>query len=261
MKQCIKCQVELCDDDLFCSECGAKQPIEEIRNENTMGDSDDYVLMQEEPDQTEVFNKALSPIGGSKWDKIGLIGIVMIGIAVFLPMVNASFASTLTSMINVSRILSFAVLLFVGWSAYYLSEKKFNIPCSVGIGILAVSLYTSYKIHSELSEMEKLAQTFALLFGNATAKAAQKVLAEIGIGMGMYFLLAGSIIVIISCGASRLVRKQQGVELGTIVNEIKNMMMETVELGSVRLPSYIVTIIVVAMIVFAGTTIDVQSPI
>ena len=274
MKKCINCQTELSDDSVFCSECGSKQPVEESNQEFEPNAEAVITPVEKNPGKDVVAeqatallnasNKALSSIDVSKWDKIGLIGIVLMGIAVLLPIVNASFVSTLTSLINVSQLLSFVVLVLCCVSAYYLSEKNFNVPCAVGGGIFAVAAYMCYKIHSTLAqlsaEMDKSAQGLSFLFGGGMAKGIQKMLSDMGIGIGLYFLLTGAVIVMLSCGASRLIRRNENVEIGAIITEVKNMMSETVDIGSMRLPTFALTIVVIAIIAFIGTTLNVQAP-
>lgn len=79
----------------------------------------------------------------------------------------------------------------------------------------------------------------------------------VGLGIGVYFLLAGAFIAIIACAACRLSRKNVPVNIGTICTELKDAILEPAEMGGQRIPAFILTILVVGILLFIATNIEI----
>ena len=143
MKSCSQCHSLIPDDAGFCPECGAKQPPQQVppaqpqptpqqataqqANPQAGGQQgplaqQQYVQMAQSFAQTgaQLF---FAHVGSMmRWEKIAYIGLGMIAISVVLPLISISIFSFLTSMVNISQIMTFAVLALCCLAGYYASE-------------------------------------------------------------------------------------------------------------------------------------------
>lgn len=152
-------------------------------------------------------------------------------------------------------------LLLCCFAAYFFKEAKYNIPLSVSLGILATFGGMYYKLYTALGDMKK---TMALLeqTQNRDAQFIMQILHSfadklIGTGIGFYLLLAGALLTVIACAACRLVKKQAEVSLGSIFAECRLALTETAEIGSQKIPAYILTILTIAVLVFAAMNVEI----
>ncbi|WP_432646176.1 zinc ribbon domain-containing protein [Mitsuokella sp.] len=291
MKKCIHCQAVIPDEAEFCPECGTKQPVMQNpaqpaapmtnqganmtmpQGQPNAGQNNAYAqaaqsFVQSGADTAQQMSqKFFARVGNMmRWEKIAYIGLGMIAISVLLPLISISIISCLTSMVNISQLMTFAVLAFCCLAGYYVSEEKYNIPLSINIGLLVTFAVIYCKLHFAIVDFfdktKKGAQaasqmTGGLDFGlgaNFVQEFADKI---VGLGIGVYFLLAGAFIVIIACAACRLSRKNLPVNIGSICTEAKDAMLEPAVMGNQRIPAFILTILVVGVLLFIAMNIEV----
>lgn len=252
MKKCNRCQAEIENEALFCPECGAQQEREEVQAVT--------VSPQPEADTVQLLCKLSNVV---KWEKIGYIGMGMVAISVVLPLVSISLLSMTTSMINISQLLSFAVLAFCCFAAYYFSEEKYNIALSIGLGFLLTFGIAYYKLYSAMANLGSTLKN--LTSSNVLGSEAALVLPLvqgfadklIGMGIGVYFLLAGALVLIVASAACRLARKKAVIDIGSVFAESKLALRETAEIGAQRLPAYLVTVLVAVILIFIAMNIEI----
>ena len=149
MKSCSQCHSLIPDDAGFCPECGAKQPAQQQQINPQSGaqqgpsaqqQSQQYVQMAQSFAQTgaqtaqQLSQQFFAQVGSMmRWEKMAYIGLGMIAISVVLPLISVSIFSCLTSMVNISQIMTFAVLALCCLAGYYASEEKYNIPLAINV--------------------------------------------------------------------------------------------------------------------------------
>jgi len=208
-------------------------------------------------------NKENQPAAARRtlWEKAGYIGLGMTAVSVLLPLVSISLLSAVTSLMNVSQILSFILLALCCFAVCFFKEEKYNIPLSVGLGILVTFGGLYYKLYTALGDMKK---TMALLeqLQNRDAQFVMQFLHSfadklIGTGIGFYFLLAGALLTVVACASCRLVKKQADIAIGSLFAECRTALLETAEIGSQKIPAYILTVLTIAVLVFAVMNIEI----
>lgn len=281
MKKCIKCQCDIPNNAMFCPECGTAQETTAPESNTSQASN---VPPQSPPPQEHTTQQIFSQAGADtariaqqlsshiftqvstvlRWEKLAYIGICMVAISVVLPLISISLVSCVTSMVSISQMLSFVLLALCCLSGYYASEEKYNVPLSISIGVLATFSAIYYKLHSVINNAsDKIAELTKLGKGvDAETAFVLKLLNEyadkiIGLGMGVYFLLAGTLIVIIACAACRLSRKQEDINIGNIFTESKSALMESAEISGQKLPGFVISIIVVMLLLFIATNIEI----
>ena len=294
MKSCSQCHSLIPDDAGFCPECGAKQPPQQVppaqpqptpqqataqqANPQAGGQQgplaqQQYVQMAQSFAQTgaqtaqQLSQQFFAHVGSMmRWEKIAYIGLGMIAISVVLPLISISIFSCLTSMVNISQIMTFAVLALCCLAGYYASEEKYNIPLSINVGLLLTFAVIYCKLHFAIADFfdktKQGAKAASQLGGGPDMAFIGSILQDsanklVGLGIGVYFLLAGALIAIIACAACRLSRKKAPVNIGTICTEMKDAILEPVEMGGQRIPAFILTILVVGILLFIATNIEV----
>lgn len=259
MKHCERCQTELEDSASFCSECGMPQAQNEVPEKPAAEPPTPAT-----PTAQAATVKRENPLSSARrtlWEEAGYIGLGMTAVSVLLPLLSISLLSTVTSLMNVSQMLSFLLVVLCCFAAYFFKEAKYNIPLSVSLGILATFGGMYYKLYTALGDMKK---TMALLeqTQNRDAQFIMQILHSfadklIGTGIGFYLLLAGALLTVIACAACRLVKKQAEVSLGSIFAECRLALTETAEIGSQKIPAYILTILTIAVLVFAAMNVEI----
>lgn len=290
MKSCSQCHSLIPDDAGFCPECGAKQPPQQVppaqpqptpqqataqqANPQAGGQQgplaqQQYVQMAQSFAQTgaQTAQQFFAHVGSMmRWEKIAYIGLGMIAISVVLPLISISIFSCLTSMVNISQIMTFAVLALCCLAGYYASEEKYNIPLSINVGLLLTFAVIYCKLHFAIADFfdktKQGAKAASQLGGGPDMAFIGSILQDsanklVGLGIGVYFLLAGALIAIIACAACRLSRKKAPVNIGTICTEMKDAILEPAEIGGQRIPAFILTILVVGILLFIATNIEV----
>ena len=291
MKSCSQCHSLIPDDAGFCPECGAKQPPQQVppaqpqptpqqataqqANPQAGGQQgplaqQQYVQMAQSFAQTgaqtaqQLSQQFFAHVGSMmRWEKIAYIGLGMIAISVVLPLISISIFSCLTSMVNISQIMTFAVLALCCLAGYYASEEKYNIPLSINVGLLLTFAVIYCKLHFAIADFfdktKQGAKAASQLGGGPDMAFIGSILQDsanklVGLGIGVYFLLAGALI---ACAACRLSRKKAPVNIGTICTEMKDAILEPAEMGGQRIPAFILTILVVGILLFIATNIEV----
>ena len=278
MKKCIKCQMEIEDEAQFCPECGASQtvvpaaPQPPVQPMMTPAAPRQPMAPAMQPpaeaDTAQLANQLSSHLLNKlssvmRWEKLGYIGMGMAAISVALPLVSVSLLSMVTSMLNISQLLSFAVLALCCFAAYYFSEEKYNISLSVGVGFLVTFGVAYYKLHAAVVDAgTKLKDLSALKMLPPDAVGLLQLMQGftdklVGVGIGVYFLLAGSLIFIVASAACRLGRKNAAIDIGSIFGECKLALTEMAEIGSQKLPAYVITILTVAILIFIAMNIEI----
>nr|WP_304101338.1 zinc ribbon domain-containing protein [Mitsuokella multacida] len=300
MKSCSQCHSLIPDDAGFCPECGAKQPPQQVppvqpvqpqptpqqataqqanpqaggqQGPSTQQQGQQYVQMAQSFAQTgaqtaqQLSQQFFAHVGSMmRWEKIAYIGLGMIAISVVLPLISISIFSCLTSMVNISQIMTFAVLALCCLAGYYASEEKYNIPLSINVGLLLTFAVIYCKLHFAIADFfdktKQGAKAASQLGGGPDMAFIGSILQDsanklVGLGIGVYFLLAGALIAIIACAACRLSRKKAPVNIGTICTEMKDAILEPAEMGGQRIPAFILTILVVGILLFIATNIEV----
>lgn len=294
MKSCSQCHSLIPDDAGFCPECGAKQlpqqvpPAQPVQPQPTpqqataqqanpqaggqqgpSAQQQQYVQMAQSFAQTgaQTAQQFFAHVGSMmRWEKIAYIGLGMIAISVVLPLISISIFSCLTSMVNISQIMTFAVLALCCLAGYYASEEKYNIPLSINVGLLLTFAVIYCKLHFAIADFfdktKQGAKAASQLGGGPDMAFIGSILQDsanklVGLGIGVYFLLAGALIAIIACAACRLSRKKAPVNIGTICTEMKDAILEPAEMGGQRIPAFILTILVVGILLFIATNIEV----
>ena len=295
MKSCSQCHSLIPDDAGFCPECGAKQPPQQVPpaqpqpapqqataqqanpqaggQQGPSAQQQQYVQMAQSFAQTgaqtaqQLSQQFFAHVGSMmRWEKIAYIGLGMIAISVVLPLISISIFSCLTSMVNISQIMTFAVLALCCLAGYYASEEKYNIPLSINVGLLLTFAVIYCKLHFAIADFfdktKQGAKAASQLGGGPDMAFIGSILQDsanklVGLGIGVYFLLAGALIAIIACAACRLSRKKAPVNIGTICTEMKDAILEPAEMGGQRIPAFILTIFVVGILLFIATNIEV----
>lgn len=294
MKSCSQCHSLIPDDAGFCPECGAKQPPQQVPpaqpvqpqptpqqanpqaggQQGPSAQQQQYVQMAQSFAQTgaqtaqQLSQQFFAHVGSImlRWEKIAYIGLGMIAISVVLPLISISIFSCLTSMVNISQIMTFAVLALCCLAGYYASEEKYNIPLSINVGLLLTFAVIYCKLHFAIADFfnktKQGAKAASQLGGGPDMAFIGSILQDsanklVGLGIGVYFLLAGALIAIIACAACRLSRKKAPVNIGTICTEMKDAILEPAEMGGQRIPAFILTILVVGILLFIATNIEV----
>lgn len=291
MKSCSQCHSLIPDDAGFCPECGAKQPPQQVPpaqpqpapqqataqqanpqaggQQGPSAQQQQYVQMAQSFAQTgaQTAQQFFAHVGSMlRWEKIAYIGLGMIAISVVLPLISISIFSCLTSMVNISQIMTFAVLALCCLAGYYASEEKYNIPLSINVGLLLTFAVIYCKLHFAIADFfdktKQGAKAASQLGGGPDMAFIGSILQDsanklVGLGIGVYFLLAGALIAIIACAACRLSRKKAPVNIGTICTEMKDAILEPAEMGGQRIPAFILTILVVGILLFIATNIEV----
>lgn len=262
MKHCMRCQTELEDSASFCPECGMPQEKNEAGEKETSAPPAPAAaapIVQ----GASATTKENQPAAARRtlWEKAGYIGLGMTAVSVLLPLVSISLLSAVTSLMNVSQMLSFLLLALCCFAACYFKEEKYNIPLSVSLGILVTFGGLYYKLYTALGDMKK---TMALLeqMQNRDAQFVMQFLHSfadklIGTGIGFYFLLAGALLTVVACASCRLAKKQAGIAVGSLFTECRLALMETAEIGSQKIPAYILTVLTIAVLVFAVMNIEI----
>ena len=168
MKSCSQCHSLIPDDAGFCPECGAKQPAQQQQINPQSGaqqgpsaqqQSQQYVQMAQSFAQTgaqtaqQLSQQFFAQVGSMmRWEKMAYIGLGMIAISVVLPLISVSIFSCLTSMVNISQIMTFAVLALCCLAGYYASEEKYNIPLAINVGLLLTFAAIYCKLHFAIAD-------------------------------------------------------------------------------------------------------------
>lgn len=176
MKSCSQCHSLIPDDAGFCPECGAKQPPQQVPpaqpqpapqqanpqaggQQGPSAQQQQYVQMAQSFAQTgaqtaqQLSQQFFAHVGSMlRWEKIAYIGLGMIAISVVLPLISISIFSCLTSMVNISQIMTFAVLALCCLAGYYASEEKYNIPLSINVGLLLTFAVIYCKLHFAIAD-------------------------------------------------------------------------------------------------------------
>ncbi len=275
MKKCVQCHCDLQDDAMFCSDCGAAQPEhkpDQSNQTNQQGVSQpttQQVLAQAGTDTARIAQQLSEHIFSQvsnvlRWEKLAYIGMGMTAISVVLPLISISLISCITSMVSISQMLSFVMLSLCCIAGYYASEEKYNIPLSINVGILVTFSVIYYKLYTVVSDAgEKISELSKLGKGvDPQAAFAMSLLKEyadkiVGLGMGVYFLLAGTLVVIIACSACRLSKKKLPINIGSICNEVKLALMDSAEMAGQKLPGFVVSILVVLLLLFVASSIEI----
>lgn len=268
MKNCIKCNAEMADDAGFCPECGAPQTKPEKNAaptanaepgaKETLQETGAAAARFAQTFSGEMFTRAGNML---PFEKFAYIGFGMIGVSVILPLISVSLLAPTTSIVAISQMLSFVLLAISVIGAYYVSEEKYNIPISINVGILVTFSVVYFKLYTVVSDITKNANEvmksnhgldpFAI---GLIQKMADKIF---GLGLGVYFLIGGALIVILAAAACRLSRKQQTVNIGNIINEAKIALLEQNEVGGQKIPGFVITIIVLLLLIFIITNIEI----
>ncbi len=274
MKQCIKCNHEINDEAMFCPECGASQNINNESDQNRQGSpaqipSAQKTLSESGTDAIRVAQniseQVFSQVGKVfRWEKVAYIGACMTAIAVLLPLVSVSLIAPITAMVSISQMLSFIILAFSAFAAYYASEGKYNISISIHLGILVTFSVIYYKLYTvvsdagdKLKELNKInggLDPQAMFMLNIMKEYADKI---IGLGMGVYFLLVGAGLVMLACAACRLSKRDEVINIGSVINEIKIALLEPAEICGQKIPGFIITIIAVLLLIFVAMNIEI----
>jgi len=273
MKKCTNCNQTIQDEAMFCPECGAKQDATENNVDLSNGYEKNQMTTQKIIEQgsdavrmaQQVSQQIFSRVGHVvRWEKLSYIGVGMVAISVMLPLISISLLSGITSMVSISQMLTFVLLAFCCVAGYYTSEEKYNIPLSINVGILATFAVIYYKLHMVVSDASKEIEELSKIgMGNnpqaAFAMGLIKQYADkvVGLGIGVYFLLAGTLIVIIACATCRLSKKNEPINIGSIFSESKVALTEQADLGGQKIPGFVLAVIVVLVLIFVATSIEV----
>ncbi len=269
---CPQCGAELEVDARFCSECGV--PLEEApqvatsqRTPRQSPPSTQQVLATSGAEAARIAQNLsqhfFTQMGSVlRWEKLAYIGIGMTAISVILPLVSISLFAPATAIVAFSQGLSFILLALSVFGGYYASEGKYSIPISLNIGILATFSVIYFKLHSLLGDAGEKLKDAGNLGLNQDARLAMTLMKEyadkiVGMGLGVYFLLGGALIVMFACAACRLTKKNEPVNIGNVCNEVKSAVIESVEIGGQSLPGFVISIIVVLMLIFLVSNIEI----
>ncbi len=272
MKKCSNCHHEIEDDAVFCPECGTAQDSLP-QNDNKQATPKDpspttqQVLAASGAEAARIaqnLSQHLFSRMGSvlRWEKLAYVGLGMTAVSVILPLVSISLVAPITAMVAFSQMLSFVIIALSVLGGYYASEEKYNIPISINFGILAAFSEIYYKLHSLLGDAGEKIKDLGALSRDPSAAFAMKLMKEyadkiIGMGLGVYFLLGGALVAIFACAACRLTKKNEPINIGNICNEVKLSITEVAELGGQNLPGFIISIIVVLLLIFLVSNIEI----
>ena len=272
MKKCTNCHHEIEDDAVFCPECGTAQASLQQNDNKQINPKDSspttqQVLAASGAEAARIAQNLsqhlFSRMGNVlRWEKLAYVGLGMTAISVILPLVSISLVAPITAMVAFSQMLSFVIIALSVIGGYYASEEKYNIPISINLGILATFSVIYYKLHSLLGDAGEKLKELGALSRDPSAAFVMKLIKEyadkiIGMGLGVYFLLGGALVAIFACSACRLTKKNAPINIGNICSEVKLSITEAAELGGQSLPGFIISIIVILLLIFLVTNIEI----
>ena len=178
-----------------------------------------------------------------RWRLITIAGVTLTAISVFLPVIEAPIVGLSLNIMTISAPLGAAIVMLCLAALYYLSKRK-NLFVPMASNALLIFLLLSFvryrQIASDLSSN---------VFGAAAAGA-------VNFGVGLYLLLAGTIVMSVAAVCADLMLHQKEVHPTNIYLRWRDSITQKLPFGKSQLHGFIVSMVIVTALVAIAINVN-----
>lgn len=228
MKSCIKCNAYMSDDAIFCSKCGTRQ--ENARDQEERKINLDKSTERAEPRSAQNDTSLSLPIEKidfsiSSMHKASFLGIALIAVSVFMPMVSVIGMMNMALM-DYSKLLSLLLLVICGIMGYAVMQRQYVISALAGQSLFLFFLVGYVRYENVLSEVRR--GYWGMLAGKA-----------LSIEWGVYLFVIGVLLVIFTSLLCGLTNSGKTVNGERLLQQWKDYTLKPTNIRGNTLPGYV----------------------
>ena len=239
MKRCVKCKEALADSDLFCPKCGTRQTVRSAETgKKTAKDiyNDAVELVKDKLENSDAVVNAVESASSSSLNKVAFVGIALIAISTFMPLIKIIGFMQLTLM-DYSKFLGFVIFAICGLMCQAVLNRKYGFLTVASNGLLLFFLVGFIYLVFSQAKMSRS------IWGAVIGKA-------IDFDWGVDVFLLGVAIVEVVALLCSTMENSGTISISTLLLQWKKYTFESVSLLGIPLPGLVWSIILAAVLLF-----------